>query len=161
MIGTWWSVCQVVAQGQSKRPDASDAAAILTWGSVLILAVLAASVVFALLRRRIYCKDPESKPDTWTLDGLRQLRADGLLTDAEYARLRQGVIDSVTRKLSGPAAAAAAPAATGPSAGPSKPAGDGDAAPPGGPDPGDEHPPPAADDPRAGQSNGDSPGVVE
>lgn len=96
--------------GLSKPLSQEAVTGILVWGAVLIVGLLAAGFVFVWLRRRLFSPPGRLEASPWTLDGLRQLRAEGLIGDEEYTRLRQGVIDAFRDRPTEPAPETAPPA---------------------------------------------------
>lgn len=81
-------------------PDASPLMMqVLGLGFLLVLLVVGGYVAVRVVRRRLGSTE---QLDTFTLQDLRELRAQGQLSDAEYERLRVMLIGQ-TRNSSGPA----------------------------------------------------------
>jgi len=59
------------------------------WGGALLLATLVLVVAWMLIRRwqRRTAEDTEATGPIWSLQQLRELKAKGQITDAEYAKL--------------------------------------------------------------------------
>jgi hypothetical protein len=91
---------------------AGKAGEILIAGSLLVIFFLALGVGLWYYRRWRGEPDPPSSVP-WTLDDLRKLRAQGMLTDTEYQALRDTIIGlhtgeppaAATREIPRPAAA--------------------------------------------------------
>lgn len=90
MIVNGWAIFPLLAQ----KPHI-DAFWIAVWGAVLIAALIAAWVLFSWLRRRYFIAPPPETGNVWTLDGLRQLRREGMLSDEEYNRLRDQLVEAI------------------------------------------------------------------
>ncbi|MDD4889654.1 MAG: SHOCT domain-containing protein [Phycisphaerae bacterium] len=101
MAWSWAPASVIAAKGKITWPDVLG---ILTWGAAIIVLLVVAALVFNWLRRRIDNRDIGStESNAWTLADLRQLQADGLLSDEEYAKLKKAVIESLGGKVADPA----------------------------------------------------------
>ncbi|QOJ17050.1 MAG: SHOCT domain-containing protein [Phycisphaeraceae bacterium] len=66
------------------------------WSAVLFLLLCAGMVVIIFVRRGVQRTTGESDtPDGFTLQGLRDMHAQGLIDDAEFERARQAIIERV------------------------------------------------------------------
>ena len=74
-----------------------DVVSILFWGAVLAVLVVGLGYGLFALRRWWLGEDvPDAAPE-WTLQDLRELKAKGALSEAEYESLRGAAIAGVTR----------------------------------------------------------------
>ena len=66
---------------------------ILLWSLVLVAVIVSGTLTLKWLRAYLLGGQGDDDDGGWTLHGLRQLRAQGQLTDAEYQRARQLILD--------------------------------------------------------------------
>jgi hypothetical protein len=59
---------------------------------VLLLVAIVALLGISWYRKRVLSNEEASSSETWTLDDIRRLRAEGSLTEEEYQRLRATII---------------------------------------------------------------------
>ena len=59
---------------------------------VLLLVAIVSLLVIGWYRKRVLSDEETSSSDSWTLDDIRRLRAEGSLTEEEYQRLRATII---------------------------------------------------------------------
>lgn len=66
------------------------------WCGVLIAVVLVLGVVSWWVRRRLFASAPDagSGDAGWTLQNLRQMRSDGVISETEFARLKEKMLNS-------------------------------------------------------------------
>jgi hypothetical protein len=69
-----------------------DYFALAKWGGLVVLGIVLLVVLAAVYRRRFRAEFQAPLRQSWTLEDLRILRAQGTLSDAEYARLRDRVL---------------------------------------------------------------------
>jgi hypothetical protein len=75
----------------------------IVFGSIMLLAIVVAGAYFAMwLRRRIWGSDDDGipvPPSGFTLGDLRQLHKNGQLSDAEFERAKEKVVESAKRAM--------------------------------------------------------------
>ena len=62
---------------------------VLVWGAILAGAVAVLGAAIWLLRKRFLSGDAPAEEAAWDLQQLREMRANGQITDAEFERLKQ------------------------------------------------------------------------
>ena len=111
MLATSWPIFRLVADASSGPVDMWG---LVTWCAVLIGLLLVAASVLTWARRKLTAKPPAAPvagdEGSWTLDGLRQLKAAGLVSDEEYQRLRTKLIDSLKGTIGGAGSKGSPPA---------------------------------------------------
>ncbi len=71
---------------------------VLPWLAVMAAVVIVGGLILALLRRTI--RQDSTPPESFTLDGLRKLHAEGKLSDEEYEKARMIMISRVRQSRS-------------------------------------------------------------
>jgi len=102
----------VVAIG-SKTPPESIAGDAIRWGAVLIGAIVVLGTVVWLARRWLLSGPAPSGDTVWSLQHLRELKAQGRITEEEFQSLKAKVIaaaGATSRQTKKPSSAASAPA---------------------------------------------------
>ncbi|MEO0513857.1 MAG: SHOCT domain-containing protein [Planctomycetota bacterium] len=94
--------------GRAANPGDSMGQVIL-WCGVLLLAAVVLGVAFFLIRKRLASMDDESpavgNPLGFTLADLRQMHAEGQLSDEEFDFAKRKMVAKAKAELDGPAAA--------------------------------------------------------
>lgn len=67
------------------------------WGGVLILAIVVLGVVVWGIRRWLFGARSDEAQDTWSLQHLRELRANGQISEEEFAILKSNLLKSARR----------------------------------------------------------------
>ncbi|MCA9285217.1 MAG: hypothetical protein KDA22_08395 [Phycisphaerales bacterium] len=81
------------------NPGADLFPQVIGWlGAMAALAVVGAIVIMVLARR--LRADDGDEPDGLTLEGIRELRRRGQLTDEEFDRARSAIVDAARRSAS-------------------------------------------------------------
>jgi hypothetical protein len=70
------------------------AASAMLWGIVLIAAVIALGVVVWLVRRWALAAPGESEDDIWSLQHLREMKAQGRITAEEFEALKRKAVEA-------------------------------------------------------------------
>ena len=93
MDGAVASGSMLVAPANLAWEDALD---IIFLGGLIIVAMVAMWVVIVLVRRRINQRSTADHSSPFTLEGVRQLHRQGLISDEEFERMRQRIIAELT-----------------------------------------------------------------
>jgi len=82
---------------------AGDVSAIMLYGGLLILALVALGAAVWWLRRRYMAEAESSVDGVWSLQQLRDLRAKGELSEAEFQSLRAEMLGRHALRTAAPA----------------------------------------------------------
>jgi uncharacterized membrane protein len=87
----------VIASTQSASADA------LWWGLLLVFGIVLLSAAVFALRRWFFSSRQQPTEPTWSLQHLRDLRARGQITEAEFQRLRDQLLEQAESRKDRPA----------------------------------------------------------
>lgn len=73
---------------------ASTSGDVIKWGLVLIGAICVLGAAVWLVRRWSLWAPPATKSEPWSLQDLRDLKADGRITEEEFQALRRALLES-------------------------------------------------------------------
>src|ERR1043166_6686420 len=88
---------RVIASTQSASADA------LWWGLLLVFGIVLLSAAVFALRRWFFSSRQQPTEPTWSLQHLRDLRARGEITEAEFQRLRDQLLEQAESRKDRPA----------------------------------------------------------
>lgn len=65
-----------------------DTSQVIFWGLVLLVAIVILAVAIWLLRKKLFGAANNETSEMWSLQHLRQMHADGQITDSEFETLK-------------------------------------------------------------------------
>lgn len=86
-------------------PRGGDAGAIwqmLLYAGLLVVVLVIGALVVRAVRGILLDSDSDRLRTPWTLEGLRDLRAAGQITDDEFDRMKKTILGAARRELIGP-----------------------------------------------------------
>jgi len=104
LIGGCWLAQRGRSRGRPSGPGgagdhvsgagATEAVQAIVWCAVLLGAVVFLATVIVMIRRRIMASRADESRVPWTLQNLRQMRAQGTITEEEFEKLKSRLLDS-------------------------------------------------------------------
>ena len=91
----WFSINNALATPLPRSAEDQSLEGFLIWSAILIGAVLIGVFIVSRVRRMIDPREENQAPDGFTLHGLRQLRSSGQITEEEFQRAREALIERV------------------------------------------------------------------